>query len=60
MMRRWLAPSMQGMSEYEFLATADTLTDEIRTFLYSTRGGIALPIYYKLVSVKGKFSLISI
>jgi len=51
---------MQGMSEYEFLATADTLTDEIRAFLYSTRGGIALLIYYKLVSFEGKFSLISI
>jgi hypothetical protein len=51
---------MQGMSEYEFLATADTLTNEIRTFLYSTRGGIALPIYYKLISLKGKLSPISI
>jgi hypothetical protein len=37
---------MQGMSEYEFLAIADTLTDEIRTLLYSTRGGTVLPIYY--------------
>jgi hypothetical protein len=36
---------MQGMSEYEFLATADTLIDEIRVLLYSTRGGIALLIY---------------
>lgn len=36
---------MQGMSEYEFLATADTLIDEIRICLYSNRGGIALPIY---------------
>lgn len=45
MMRRWLDPSMQGMSEYKFLAITDTLADEIRVFLYSTRGGIALPIY---------------
>jgi len=37
---------MQGMSEYELLAIADTLTDEIRTLLYSTRGEIVLPIYY--------------
>lgn len=37
---------MQGMSEYEFLITADTLTYEIRVLLYSTRGGgIVLYIY---------------
>jgi len=29
---------MQGLSEYEFLATADTLIGEIRVLLYSTRG----------------------
>jgi len=29
---------MQGLSEYEFLATADTLIDEIRVCLYSNRG----------------------
>jgi len=37
-MRRWLAHSMQGMSEYEFLATADTLIGEMGVCLYSIRG----------------------
>lgn len=45
---------MQGMSEYEFLITADTLTYEIRVLLYSTRGGGNNLIYllYKFISHK--------
>lgn len=54
-MRRWLALSMQGMSEYEFLITADILTDDIKVLLYSTRGGnSSIHLLYKLISRNDK------